>query len=342
MKLIIGISGWAAQFPSGNFNVTAPSVGACVFYYVVLLLMVTGWIFRSRYKWIVAAALIAIGLTGAFQWVKGWQIARLDIISANGAPVVVASAPGLERTLLVDSGGEDAARELVKPFLCAQGINRLSGLCLAVGRLEYFGGARLILSHFPPVEIATGAPQVRSVAFGGLRAELRKMPAWQSVKDGDSVAGWTVLHPASNDSFTRADDSAVALRREMNGYSVLLLPSLGRDGQDALMRRHPDLRADFVVAGLPSLDEPLCDPLLKQLQPIAIIVADAKFPASHRAPEKLRQRLARFNAKVFFGRDNGAMTLELKQREWSLRTAEGQPAIEASENGGMDNATSQY
>ncbi len=95
------------------------------------------------------------------------------------------------------------------------------------------------------------------------------------------------------------------------------------------MRRHPDLRAEFVIAGLPARDEPLCSPLLEQLRPSVIVLADSKFPATRRAPAKLRQRLTRRGARVFFGRDNGALTLALSAHGWSLLTAEGQPAADA-------------
>ena len=104
---------------------------------------------------------------------------------------------------------------------------------------------------------------------------------------------------------TQADDNALVLRRECNGRSILLLPALARDGQDALMRRHPDLRADIVVAGLPARDEPLCDPLLDMLQARWIIIADAEFPATRRASPKLRQRLARRAAQVVYCHDTG-------------------------------------
>jgi competence protein ComEC len=327
MKFIIWFSGCAAHWPAGNGNVAAPAAGACVFYYVLLLLAATGWIFHARHKWAVVAALLAVGLGGVVHWASGWRTARLEILPANGVPVILASGPGWGKKLLIDCGGEDSVHELVKPFLCAQGINRLGGLCLAVGRMEYFGGARLILTNFPAAEIATGAAQDRSTAFRGLVAELRQTHIWRGVKDGDSIAGWAVLHPGPSDQFAQADDNAVVLWREFDGHSVLLLPALGRDGQDALMRRHPDLRAEIVVAGLPARDEPLCEPLLDQLRPQVIVIADAKFPATRRVPEKLRQRLARRAARVVYGRDNGALTLELAPGGWSLRTADGLPAV---------------
>jgi len=149
------------------------------------------------------------------------------------------------------------------------------------------------------------------------------------VKDGDAVAGWTVVHPGASDQFTQADDNAIALRRDFNGHSVLLLPSLGRDGQGSLMRRHPDLRAEIIIAGLPARDEPLCAPFLEMVRPQVILIADAQFPATRRAPEKLRARLARGGARVIYGRDNGALTLEFSPGERFVRNADGLPAVPA-------------
>ncbi len=324
MKFIIWFSRWAAQWPAGNCNLAAPCAGACLLYYAVLLLAATGWIFRSRHKWAVSSGLLAVGLGVAAHWALGWRTARLDLLPVNGVPVVFAAG----EKLLVDCGSEESARNLLKPFLCAQGVNRLDGLCLAVGRSGYFGGARLILADFPAAGIFTGATQDRSPAFRNLTAELRQTKGWLAVKDGGQFDGWRVLHPGPSDHFAQADDNAVVLAREFNGHSVLLLPALGRDGQEALMRRHPDLRAEIVIAGLPARDEPLCEPLLDQLRPRLIVIADAKFPATRRAPAALRQRLARRAARVVYGRDNGALTLEFSPAGCSLLTADGLPAVD--------------
>ena len=160
--------------------------------------------------------------------------------------------------------------------------------------------------------------------------DLRQMRGWRAVKDGDRTDGWTVLHPGAGDQFPQADDNAVALGRQLNGQSVLLLPALGREGQEALMRHHPQLRADIVVAGLPAGgEEPLCVPLLDQLRPGVIVIADAEYPATRRAPEGLRQRLARRTARVVYVGQTGALTVELGPRGWSLRAADGRPVLEA-------------
>jgi competence protein ComEC len=328
MKFIIWFSGCAAQWPASHANVAAPSVSACVYYYAVFLLFATGWIFRSRYKWAIFAALVAVGFGGTVHWALGLRAARLDVLPLHGAPAILVTAPGWEGKFLLDCGNEESAREFLTPFLAAQGVNHLAGLGLGVGRMEYFGGARLILSNFPASGIFTGAAPDRSPGFHQLLNELRQTRGWRPVRDGDSIDGWSVLHPGPSDQFTQADDNALVLRRDLNGHSILLLPALGRDGQDALMRRHPELRAEIVIAGLPARDEPLCPPLLDQVQPRLIVVADAAFPATRRAPVKLRQRLARQTARVVYARDHGALTLELTPSAWTLLSADGQPAVD--------------
>ncbi len=73
----------------------------------------------------------------------------------------------------------------------------------------------------------------------------------------------------------------------------------------------------------------MCEPLLDLLRPGVIVIADAKYPATRRAPEELRQRLARRTARVVYVGQTGALTVELGPRGWSLRTADGQPVLEA-------------
>ncbi|MBP8014205.1 MAG: hypothetical protein KA117_02780, partial [Verrucomicrobia bacterium] len=108
-----------------------------------------------------------------------------------------------------------------------------------------------------------------------------------------------------------------------HGTRVLLLSDLGRTGQNALLERTPDLRADIVVTGLPSQYEALSDALLEAIQPRLIIVADSEFPAAERATAKLTERLACWKVPVIYTRNTGAATLELRPFGWKVRTMNG-------------------
>jgi beta-lactamase superfamily II metal-dependent hydrolase len=132
-----------------------------------------------------------------------------------------------------------------------------------------------------------------------------------------------VRHPSDSDRFGQADDGALVLSGSFYGSRVLLLSDLGRAGQDALLERTTDLRADIVVTGLPGQNEPLSEALLDAIQPRLIVVADSEFPASERAALKLRERLARRKTPVIYTRSAGAATIEFRRRGWEVRAMNG-------------------
>jgi competence protein ComEC len=321
MKFILWFSGWAATWPGGHFNAAAPSPAACIFYYAVLFMIVTGWIFRPRFKWAAAGGMAGAGLCLAVHWALAARTLHIHVLPLKGAPVVFVDSARRQEELLLDCADARSADEIVKPFLAAQGVNRLPALCLAVGLLPHFGGAEVILTNFTVDHVFIGAAQNRSAASRALTKGMEPRPT--ALGDGGRIGAWSVVHPGAGDGFAQADDNALVLRCECDGHSILLLPALGRDGQEALMRRHPELRAEIVVAGLPARDEPLCDPLLEMLQPRLIILADTDFPATRRASPKLRERLARCPAQLVFCRDTGAATLDLAPGKLALRTADG-------------------
>jgi hypothetical protein len=83
------------------------------------------------------------------------------------------------------------------------------------------------------------------------------------------------------------------------------------------------LRADIVITGLPTQEEPLSEALLDAIQPRLIVVADSEFPASERARPKLKARLALRNTPVIYTRSAGAVTVEFRRSGWEVRTMNG-------------------
>jgi beta-lactamase superfamily II metal-dependent hydrolase len=296
-----------------------------VWYYAVLLAVFTGWIFRVNHKRLVSAGLVLLSLLWVADWRHQRGAERLDVLALRGAPAFFAPASGTNRGLLADCGAAAGAEEIVKPFLHARGVNRLDDFCLAAGYQDSVGGAEIVLTNFAPAAVFAAPAPVRSPAFRRVAAQLQQAPGlWRTVQDGDGLDGWSVLYPGAQDKFAAADEVSLALQRSFHGHSVLLLPALGWDGQNLLMTRHPDLRAEIVVAGLPSRDEPLAEPLLDMLHPKLIIIADAELPATRRASAKLRERLARrAGALVLYCHDAGSLTLLIRRAGWEVEDASG-------------------
>ena len=101
MKFILWFSQWAAKWPEGSFNAAAPSAGVCAFYYAAIFMIVTGWIFRSRRRWLFSGAMLAAGLFLAVQWAVARQTAHIDVLPLKGAPVFFADSAGGQGNLLV-------------------------------------------------------------------------------------------------------------------------------------------------------------------------------------------------------------------------------------------------
>jgi beta-lactamase superfamily II metal-dependent hydrolase len=298
-----------------------------VVYYLALLTLLTGWIFRTKHKKGAVAALTVACALCAADWLHQRGAARMDVLALSGAPAVFAGGPGMKQDFLADCGDTREAEGIVKPFLRAHGVNHLDNFCLTAGYQQAAGGAEIILTNFAAAGVLAGPARARSPVYRRVEAALQSAPGrWRTVRAGDEAAGWTALYPTAEDQFAAADDLALAWQRTVHGHSVALLSVLGRDGQDLLVRRHPELRAEIVVAGLPmrNRDDALSEPLLDLLQPKLIIIADADMPATRRATTKLRERLARrAGTETLYCRDIGSITLFIRDGGWEARDAGG-------------------
>jgi competence protein ComEC len=162
------------------------------------------------------------------------------------------------------------------------------------------------------------------MSYREIQSAFEKIPGLtQVLHRGDQLGPWQVLHPDDADRFRQADDNAVVLRAQIEGTRILLLSDLGKPGQNALLERGADLRADLVVSGVPAQSEPLADALLDAIQPRVILISDSLYPATARASARLHERMESRNIPVFFTAEAGAITISFPRGEWELRSSKG-------------------
>ncbi len=242
----------------------------------------------------------------------------------GGGLAIYFDPPGGKNDLLIDCGTTNAVQFTTKAFLRAQGLNHLPKLALTHGDLHHIGGAEMVASLFSAKQVCVSPIRFRSPVYRRTLQEFNRTPGKVlTISRGDQLGPWTVLHPAASDRFSQADDNALVLSATFDRTRVLLLSDLGRPGQNALLERTPDLRADIVVTGLPSASEALSDDLFDAVRPRLIIVADSEFPVSERASPKLHERLAQRKVPVIYTRSAGAATIEFRKHQWRLRTMNG-------------------
>jgi competence protein ComEC len=330
MECIRVSSQWFAEWPAAYWYTSAPSWFAILFYYALLLGITTGWLFHAKWrlwKWSVVSMLMAVW---TWLYVQSLGVTKLTILPVSGGTCLFYDTLGWNRDLLVDVGPTNTVRFITQPFLRAQGVNHLPTLVLTHGDVHHLGGTEPLIEGFGASRICSSPVKFRSVVCRKIIDRLSKCYGVEPISRGQRVGDWTLLHPDEGDQFSRADDAAAVLFGTARGTRILLLSDLGRDGQNTLLQRTDDLRADIVIAGLPASGEPLSAALIAAIDPCLIIISDSEFPATERASLELRGRLHRTNITTLYTRDTGAISLTFHKHTWMLRAANGQPALHAN------------
>jgi competence protein ComEC len=321
-----GLSQWTAGLAWGAFHMRPPGAAALSVYYGALGLVMAGWsLDRARWRrWTGSAAGLMLAGTLAPWGLQAGEW-RLTILPASGGHAVFLDAPLLAGDWLVDCGNASAAEFITGPFLQSQGVNGLDNLVLTHGDVRQVGGTGLILARFKPRTGYCSGVRFRSGAYRLAREQLQARAGRLKVlQAGDRAGPWTVLHPGPDHDGSAADNHALVLHGVIEGVQVLLLSDLSVTGQNRLLKRYPDLRADIVVTGLPSQGEAVHDELLRRLQPGLVIVADAEYPATRRAGRALQDRLRNRGYRVLYVRETGAITVGFGAGRWkAVATVKG-------------------
>jgi beta-lactamase superfamily II metal-dependent hydrolase len=325
MTAMVRASEWAASVRGGWWNVSAPGPLFFLFYYTTLVAALAGWFLRPRIRAWTISAVVVLGVSWGVESWRARNETKLTVFAVSGGHAVFLDQPARANDWLMDTANSSGAEFVTVPFLRAQGVNRLAHIVLTQGDVRQMGGANLVSEMFRPREFVTSTAPARSPYYRKFIADLTASGRpWQKVNRGAQLGPWRVLHPDATDRFAQADDNALVLAGNFKGTRVLLLPDLGRDGQEALLRREPGLRADIVIAGLPTKDEPLCDALLDAVKPKLIVLTDSEFPATRRASRAMRERLAQRGVTVLYTRETSAVVFDFKSNGWqatSMNTA---------------------
>lgn len=324
MTLILKFSHTIVKWPHAFFYVASPKPVDFAIYYGSLFALLSGMAFKRSWRILMLCALGLITGYYGWRWHAAHQTTTLTVLPLNGGSAVFIRDGHSSSDLLVDCGDSNAVDFTTAPFLHAQGINRLSGLALTQGDAHDMGGALEVCDLFAVPHVFASAARFRSHAYRQTVATLKHDPdRLQVVHPGNAIGEWQVLYPAATNQFARADNDSLVLKGKLRGLKILLVSDLGRRGQDVLMNHSHDLRADVVITGLPEQSEPLSNAFLKQIQPQVIIVADSEFPATARAPAKLRARLAAQKVPVIYTRQAGAVSIVSRSEDWEVQTMDG-------------------
>lgn len=324
MTGMMRFSEWFAAVPGGWFHVASPGWFVFLIYYLILAGWFSGWILASwKHFGLVISFCAGVTIVALVAEAARTDV-EITILPARGGEVIYVDEAWKTNDLMIDCGSEFAAQRITKPFLRSRGVNRLPALFMSHGDADHVGGVPYLMDNFRISRVVTSEASFRSPYYREVVEQLRETPErWRALQPGEQYARWTLLHPPKASGLSRADDKAMVLFREIHGVKILLLSELGRLGQRMLAERHPDLKADIIVTGLPNDDEPVKDYLLSMLEPKLLIVRTSRRDLSEYGGRELRERLDSHSFPVFYTSDVGGVTLRVEDGAAILKNDEG-------------------
>ena len=144
------------------------------------------------------------------------------------------------------SADADAGERVVLPYLRRRGIEALDGMVVSHLDQDHSGGAAAILRGIEVRQVISSIPPGHT-ALGGRKA-VDRCEAGKTVQAGELALH--VLHPLAQDYERRASTNAMScvVRVQTGSITVLLTGDIPADGEDALARREPALRAQLLMA----------------------------------------------------------------------------------------------
>src|SRR5262249_48670891 len=128
MWLVAWFSEATTRLPGSFFYVPSPTTADFAVYYAALFAVLSGYaLARHRRGWALAVFVIVAGFYG-WRWWTARDAVTLTVLPLNGGSSVYVRANHARDDVLIDCGNTNSIEFVMKPFLRAQGVNRLPRL----------------------------------------------------------------------------------------------------------------------------------------------------------------------------------------------------------------------
>ena len=249
---------------------------------------------------------------------------RITVLDVGTGAAVHVRAPGVD--WLFDCGNDRDYDRILRQYLHAVGVNRLSGLVLSHGDSLHIGGAIPLLRDYPPRELINNRVADRSAVHRRLLSDARQ----QGIRPVNWCAGSNfriasglearVFFPPPQFSATAADDETLVVQLSIApAFKVLFTSDSGYATENALLTAGADLGSDILVKGQHHSGKSGSDAFLNAVHPKLIVATSRDFPESERIDDSWADRLRMRGIKLFRQDETGAVEMTFARHEWTAR-----------------------
>ncbi|WP_409297578.1 DNA internalization-related competence protein ComEC/Rec2 [Peribacillus sp. SCS-26] len=253
----------ASAFPLAAALIGKPAGIVISILSLLIFLVFNYWDQKKVQK--VKRALVLLFLLLGFQYFSEYfnpygKIVFLDVGQGDSIFIRLPMGRG---TYLIDTGGQmtfseekwvekvrkfDPGKDIVVPFLKAEGITSLDKLILTHPDQDHIGGAAAVLK-----EIKVRQLMITGGAAEGYEELLKDFPRINTIAVNEGFR-WTegrdqfhIVSASGEEGNT--NEASIVIYAVIGGKRWLFTGDLGKSGEEGLLRRYPSIRADVLKAG---------------------------------------------------------------------------------------------
>lgn len=337
-SLINKIAVMISSLPFTSLSFGKPSL---LFFFILTALIIVSFSFwenGNRRKAIHTFVGCVLLLTMFYHRVNFSPFGEVVFIDVGQGDSILIKLPYGRGVYLIDTGGLlnfpreewqerkktfDPGEDIVVPYLKSIGITAIDKLIITHPDADHMGGGLAVLEHISVKEIVI--PETLKEEFVktdfidyARQEEVRitRMRAGDGWKVGENK--FYVLHP--QDNMSDSNENSLVLLAEINKLKWLFTGDIGEEGEIALLKRYPELKADVLKAGHHGSKTSSSAPFLDQIDAKVVVVsAGYNNRFGHPHPEVLSAFFER-NMHVFRTDEQGAITYSYFGNEGTFST----------------------
>lgn len=259
---------------------------------IVLLICLGSWLLASTLPKIKSPVLLSqlLLLLGPFLW---WQVPwrnQVTMLDVGQGDSLLIQTSWPRRTMLIDTGGQLAfgkkaawqqrsvkprIERITLPYLASQGISHLDYVLVTHQDADHLGDLGALLAQIPVKKLLYPAGMRANPQFQQQLSQNRYLTKYQPCLAGEQINDQhlqaIVVAPHQPGSGTNED--SLCLWFALDNWRWLTTGDLDRTGEQELLRRRPQLQADYLKAGHHGSRTSSDPDFIKQLQLSAVFIS---------------------------------------------------------------------
>lgn len=284
---------------------------------------------KKKYRHILAAVYLLIFVSIHFP-LEG-QVSFIDVGQGDS---ILLTTPIRRRVYLIDTGGkltfgkkkqsQPQIDRITIPLLKAQGISRIDGVFVSHQDADHVGDLGPLLEEMPVKRLYMGAGLIQNPSFRARiagRVEKTKMVELKAGMEVKEAINFQVLHPEVAGKGENKDSLSLTCR--LAGKSWAFTGDLDQAGEEAIIKKFPDLKIDYFKLGHHGSDTSSSTVFLQAIQPKLVFISAGRNNRYHHPKPETLAKLHQLGIPYLNTQTEGMISWHYGIREYFSSFLEG-------------------